>query len=1618
MGERFWAGAVSRLDGAAQDGIHLLWVPPQAAGYSVRGFDIQRRASKRKPEIDCLALSGAELDLLHRRTWFANTMAVFAFSRAACPQFPPGLPDEPYSPDPTDKPPQLQCLNFRHVPEGDGPNPLVQQGVRFTRYDAGGTPEPTSRVSTVAGRVGLSLGFRLEIALPAASSEVEVTLIHFSRPAKAVAMDAAGTVVDSASMTAARNTPETLTLHGAGITRVIVDAPQNEAFLLDVCYPLQASRCIEFNGEQHHAGPNPRIEQDVSFEALSRDGKSAAGTDLRSVSGIVGLQCTELVRVRFGESDSVELTLLVGGGRATITAYNSDGKAVDKASLAANPHPQIAVLHGSGLAGIEIRSTSPKKTLLLKFCIQSTPALTAGERLTRKRLSTLARDIKSDVARTATDPQRCLRYRITLREVHHEVRVEIGVTGVFAIALRDGKAVATLLKSDPAAVQLVRFTLPIDEVLLYVTQPARSLRVCVDRVDDAASDREWRREPYIAKGIQIPAHAVNSAVSTLTTELALATGRLLPGEAITAARFQEVSALINDVCAQTNVVSPVLRTTRTRRRTQDPLVELRSWAYILTLLSDPAWRRALGFGYFDPGGGLVAGTVYDYRITGYFRRRDLEETTFGFHTIPSDTALPGVFYLGPIRVATLQPASVEMVPAAVATSLKATGRKGLRLSAGQHVTLTFPTTIQRLVLELEPSTSQTLRYQAKTSDYIPGLTGTLFQAPIPAAARVAIDFAEPVDTVELRGTGFVYAIRFEGNGAPDDIIPASVVVYGVRYEATNPPATPPFLGTTNLQQPSLPGDPAITTRTPPESVGFHLSWLPPPLSGNTPLPPWPPDVNAAPPFDVVGFHLERRRVDVPSAFQPIDDDPEPTLYVGSRGGRTDPPPLCDGIDLLAQFPEKPQAIPPVSAFMTADDVLIGEFVTAPPPPGSLHQYRIVALDVLGRRSAPRVGSIVRLEKRRAPPPPVAPETPPPAGAIVPPGVRARVLRAADPDITAADRTLVGASQNAVVLEWGWTQRERDMDPYAREFRIYWQPNPPDLIPAELTGTAALVGGKWNMSASFARAVAANAMQGQFVRTGGRPFRVASHDAGFVVTMVLDQSAIDPTIAPTAGRFDFRPKLDGAEMRPSAWPERVATVAIGPNAPQPFVLRDRLVLDALHPFARAWIGVSSADDQSYIPDEIPAAQPNGGRPGNESSIASVVAEARYIGRPVFVVPDPLPAVPESVTREPAGETVTQRIDLPALLPGVVVPANYTVLVEQISIDTLLTFVTARADDQIGVTFPDDSTTTYTLGNPGDQTAFLAQLRTGMAARVEGRFAMDFLLRFKAQLEELWKRTIAQPVPWAAIDAVLPSKPNRYVHRVRLVDPAGHSSAGAGIAPQIVRVASLRAPRAPELTVTGDATDALAVTATVNESYDLRWIVLFKVTSDAAAPPTAATLERAQLLRLPDRRDLYPNDGLRLRLADGTVATPAAALDLIAAGVVNLPKRSVSTALPVGFDRRAAVWALALTRDGIPSRFAGPVLGTSGAAPLVIPALSMVAGASTDDATWGIPPVPADVALERSLDAGATWSRVSPWLAPSVTNFSVNRAVPAVARMYRLTLRASRDRSAVGAGVALP
>jgi hypothetical protein len=364
----------------------------------------------------------------------------------------------------------------------------------------------------------------------------------------------------------------------------------------------------------------------------------------------------------------------------------------------------------------------------------------------------------------------------------------------------------------------------------------------------------------------------------------------------------------------------------------------------------------------------------------------------------------------------------------------------------------------------------------------------------------------------------------------------------------------------------------------------------------------------------------------------------------------------------------------------------------------------------------------------------------------------------------------------------------------------------------------------------------------------------------------------------------------------------------------------------------------------------------------------------------------------------------------LLPAVAVPVGFTVKLERLSVDALLNRISARADDTIGARLPDGSTPSYTLANPGDQAAFLAQIRTGEGVRVEGRFLMDFLTRHLAALESLWQPALPDPVPFAPVIDALPGKAERYVHRIRLVDQARHVSAGAAILPQFVRVPSLASPEAPAFEMPGSNTNVLTLTARVRDTFDLKWLVVFAhVAADSAADDPSTV--KPQLLRLPNRRDLYPNGGIRLRLSDGTLLSPSAAV-VVATGTSEVPDRVLTVPVAAGFGKRVSAWAVSMTRDGITSRVSGPRTAFTGAPPLAVPALTVTAAAGTDLASWGATPAEAEAALERSTDGAATWVRVTPWVRDA------SFPVPAVAgaRQYRLVLRASRGRRATGPAVA--
>jgi hypothetical protein len=1213
--------------------------------------------------------------------------------------------------------------------------------------------------------------------------------------------------------------------------------------------------------------------------------------------------------------------------------------------------------------------------------------------------------------------QHCLLYDFRLRRPCALVQVRFDPYGGWAVALRDGKAIDARAMTPSGTGAQAEFAQPgIDRVLVWVAVAPRAIRICCHD-DDKRED--WHRAELIARHLQFPLREIEPAVSDVAGELALAKSRLLPGEDLGPGQFGDLSATMNEALRDPHT-SPAYRSRMARSTEAQDYMEVQPWSTGLAMTIDASWRRALGLGFLDRGEGLTAGERYDYRIVGRFRRRDAEERLLGFHTVPLGTPLPRVLYLGGLRLDFGGEREVVAHPKIPAHGLGHGFRKGVQLDG--RTTLAFATPIERLVLELQPDTVN-LHYRALSGGLIPGISLEVASGTVPALARAELMFPDPVARLQLDGRALLYGVRLElvAPGVdPEQIIELDAVVSGVRYEPTAAPPPPPVLGTVNLQTPLAVGDPAVTTRQPPNLIGFKLWWLPPP-SGTWPVGWWPPDLPAAPPMEVLAFDVERRRVDTASAWQPFDVEPETglgTLVGAARGGREDPVPLRPGDELLEHFPEVRVPVPPVPVLADLEDVLVSRAKPEGPPPGSLHQYRIRSVDAIGRRStAATVGSVVRLEKRLPPPHPPGPPIAAGETRPLPRGVRARLLQAIDPDLPAEDRARLMGHSSAVLLEWGWGDEERRADPWAREFRLYWQPMPPDLIDGTFTGAATQVAGRYEIAATLSHGVTADQFAGEFVRAGAHPFQIASHDggaAGSTLVFRLEPSAlaITPTPVPGPGPFRLRPTLNGEELQPPAWLERSAVVPIDARTQYEHLLTTPLTLDAQHPRVRVWVGVSAADDQAYIDDVLPAGASHGGRPGNESSIVAATAEGRWLGRPSLDVPPPLPDVPEIMIPEVPGDEVDHDVDLPGLVSGVPHPPGSRFRLERLSGADLLAALSAQSDDSLQIALPDGTSADYAVANPGDRAALLAQVRSGEPARVENRFLMDLAIKFNPGLAPLWRPALPAPTGFTVVRDRVSNKAERFLYRLRAVDAAGHVSEGVAFVPRIFRVPARRIPAVPQLvrlTPNGDHAEAVLRTGS---RFDLAGVLLFWLTEDgAAADPTR--LDKPHLLRVPNSPNLYPTHGIRLRLSDGTLLAPQFAPSGAAAVADSVLTWTLDQS--TGHGRRVTLWAAALTRDGVPSPVAGPLTSATGEAPPPVPVLTVSTSAGHDQLTWPAQAAEVSVRLERTTDGGATWVPVSPWFGVGITAHTLQATAPG--REYRLRVRRG-NQEVTGAATPLP
>lgn len=758
----------------------------------------------------------------------------------------------------------------------------------------------------------------------------------------------------------------------------------------------------------------------------------------------------------------------------------------------------------------------------------------------------------------------------------------------------------------------------------------------------------------------------------------------------------------------------------------------------------------------------------------------------------------------------------------------------------------------------------------------------------------------------------------------------------------------------------------------------------------------------------------------PPEWEPVLQEENWTLGDRSRSAQSIRTRIHHGADVMSVFPEVPQRGNGESLDLIWADVFDfdvgGNMVRRPmPAPGTYHRYRVRAVDAIGRPSPTWTETnVLRLEKHVPPPIPVGPDQTP--GDLLtlprPSGVQAKVLVKEAPGLTADDIALLGADDNCIVLRWGWHAEQREQDPFATEFRVYRTDKPLDRISGILTAANPIGLGVYQVIIQLERPVVADAAKDAPLEAG-YPFMVYSHTAGQTITATVGTRVADEQgnlREPALGPVEIYTHLTPDLTRPPTWSERFEVQAISTAAEYQTVLRNRLTLTADHPRDSIWVGVSSVDEQSYIPDQLYPAE---SRPGNESAIVPVLCEALYHGRPDFAIPPTLNPVPVLITAEPTDRAIQFGLDLTPYMGVAGLPGGDLIRPERISAAAVFNAYGTTSSNKIMAKAIDPRSATETdievnVPNPDDRIAILAALNGNSVDALEDQHVV-FLAGSHPYADRLFEPVTRQAIPFNEFQEALPPLGERYVYRIRRSDTAGHLSAGGAMAAVVIRVPSMTggAPPTRETRAAADPPELLRARVGPDPSVT-HLLTFYQVTPNG----NQATAE-ATILRIPNRPDTYPA-GFRLRSPDGALLSPQ--MKLLSDMDVEVDAdgfRHILLNFSAGPGERLQVWACTMTRDGVPSVLAGPWGLVMAPAPLPAPTLVATRVSSQVFFAWTWPSgdhSALELTLERSLD-GVTWHRFSPPLGETAGNY-VYTPPTAGNLQYRIVVTNSAGRKAFG------
>jgi hypothetical protein len=772
---------------------------------------------------------------------------------------------------------------------------------------------------------------------------------------------------------------------------------------------------------------------------------------------------------------------------------------------------------------------------------------------------------------------------------------------------------------------------------------------------------------------------------------------------------------------------------------------------------------------------------------------------------------------------------------------------------------------------------------------------------------------------------------------------------------------------------------------------------------------------------VTSFQVQRH-IEPNGAWEPVVGGDN--LVLGSRNEPPRDTTIRPGIDLMDIFPESggPRG---VSTQFVYRDVFMkgaeGAAVPSPPAPGTMLRYRVGAVDAVGRPSATFTQTDpVRLEKHEPPPMPVAPDQRP-ADALTsaaPTGVYATVLVRGLQGMTAQEIALLGSSDNVIVLHWGWHAKQRALDPFARQFRIYLA-SPLDEVAGKILAAApdATRPGVFQVQLQLDRLVTANAAQGQYL-DAGYPFFIETHTGGTAIQATVRTTITAPGggfRVPAVGPTTLLLKYSNQLTRAAAWRERVqpapgqAFVPITAAETYQVVIRDRLQLSDTHPRDSLWVGVAAADDQPYVADTFTGTNPGGPLPGNESAVAAVLCQGKRLVRPDYHPPPPTGPASRIVAPEPLGGPVRFHLDLASYLTGAGLPGGSLVFPERLHSVDLLTAFTVQGGQLLALPVnarPNETAQPVTIGNPADRAAITGAIEAGSFERLDDRFIV-LLAHLHPFRDRLFQPVGEYPVAALDFDESLPSIAARYVYRVRKANSAGQLSLDGAVPNAVVRVPSPTPGPTPLPDAKRAADPAASLRFRIPDSAQLTHLLIFRSVALGDSSPGA------QLLRLPNRPDLHPAGNIRVRLDDNSVLAPT----IVALSTLEHDARGWSALVEPQPPQTGPVrvWLSTLTVDGMPSDLSGPWRIPFPIPAPAPPALSASATPTTLHFQWTWPSsAKVQAVLERSAD-GATWQRVSPPLGLAQSSFDTTKTADPM--RYRLHLRTAASQQLVVSNVVI-